>query len=60
MKALLCSFYLTSDRTVNQLDISHWSIIACTETTLQNPQVTTITGCIALTQVVEKLAYGFF
>ena len=59
-RVLLCSFYLTSDRAVNQLDISHRSVVTSAETALEDTQITTITCGIALAQIIEQFANSFF
>lgn len=42
-------------RTIKQLDEAHRSVVTITETTLQDTQITTITGGETRTQFVEDL-----
>ena len=57
---LLSSFYSAANRTIDQLDVRHRSVVASAETALQDAQVAAFTGGVALAQVVEQLANHFF
>src|SRR5690606_18779489 len=57
---LLGSFYRTADRTVDQFNVSHRSVVTSAETALKDAQVAAVTGGVALAQIVEQLAHDGF